>query len=97
MSPFQVIVLLHLLTLLGLLVCVYFTMKTDRILQQYESSRREARPVRDAVPYCFRHYAVASRQQVKGGKYMWMDYCNYYLRSECEMGKKWHNLEGAQV
>ena len=42
-------------------------------------------PEVNCVPWCAEHKDVASRQQVKGGSYEWMPYCNYRLRKECDI------------
>lgn len=35
--------------------------------------------------WCTAHDKIATIQQVKGGTYQWMPYCDYFLRNECEM------------
>jgi hypothetical protein len=36
-------------------------------------------------PYCATHESIAACQQVKGGNYVWKEYCNYYVRDECDV------------
>lgn len=34
---------------------------------------------------CCVHDRSAVRQQIEGGAYRWMPYCNYFVRTDCDM------------
>jgi len=39
-------------------------------------------------PYCITHDQIASRQQVKGGAYVFMEYCGFKHRDDCAVYPK---------
>lgn len=39
-------------------------------------------------PHCLKHDSIASIQQVKGGAFTWMEYCNFKTKHECDVYPK---------
>ncbi len=59
----------------------------ERLLKGRDERIRRMTPQYRTSPYCAVHESIAARQQVKGknGSYVWMEYCNYIVREECDV------------
>lgn len=72
---------------LKILIRDNYSKAVERLLKKRDERIQHMTPEYRKSPYCAVHESIATRQQVKGknGNYVWMEYCNYLTREECDV------------